>query len=908
MSSGTTETKTQSLPAWMEGPLKNSFQQATALTDINQNPYQSYGGERVAQFTPLQNQAFQTAENMQTSQAGQAGIGAAGMATMGALGTRYDPYQTGQFGAQAGSYMSPYIEQSLNPQLREAQRASEIQRNMDQARAVGQGAFGGSRQAIVEAERQRNLGMQMGDIRDRGYQAAFDRAQNQFNTEQQLREQSRQYGAGLGLQGLQTALTGAGQLGTLGGQQFAQQRDITNLQSALGLQQQQQVQQGLDTQYQDFQNRQRYPYEQLSFLAGLAKGMPASGTTSVYSPGASTGSQLLGAGTSLLGAYMMGGGKLFKEGGLASFADGGSVTDERSIEGILRKLSDAQLQQARQIALSRKDIAQLQLIDREMAERAATRSAQPPAAGIDALPAEDMDFANGGIVAFADGGDVERYQVGGVLAGTEYGIPGMATPTAPFYTQEGAPEQTPLLQRLYADFVEGARNRAVEGARARIAAGYGSDKDLEVLKSAGQRASSPPPQTRKTFVSERSQALQNLSGMDRRLLTPPSPATSGDTSPFKAVRFTSAPAAAPTPAPAPAPAPAGDRVVPTAGPSAAAEARAPQAGLAALDPLAMFKRTEKLLNDEERPEKKMLEEQTAETTKAAEADLASTKARTAKYADAYKGRRERLEGKEAELGGMKDQNLGLALLQAGAAMMSTPGGIGAALGKGIDTGSRQYIAGLDKLNAAKEKIADARDRLEELQLNRDEMSDKEIAAAEKGVRTAGLEGRERMIQFVMETQKVNRTTAATIVTQLMEIGLTQFKEDAAMQRTLIQERGQNTRAATAKGRDYTAELVDAMQRKDKDTVNRITAALEVTKGVGKPEPFTRDPMYAELSKKYAELIASAGTLPEGNKIRESQLAQARAIKTQMDTISGRQTSTSVESVGTPPPGAVRLKQ
>lgn len=323
MSSGTTSTQTQSLPAWMEGPLKNSLQQATALTDINQNPYQSYGGERVAQFTPLQQSAFDRAQAATPSQAGQAGIGAAGLATMGALGTRYDPYQTGQFGAQAGSYMSPYIEQSLNPQLREAQRASEIQRNMDQARAVGQGAFGGSRQAIVEAERQRNLGMQMGDIRDRGYQQAFDRAQNQFNTEQQLREQSRQYGAGLGLQGLQTALTGAGQLGTLGGQQFAQEQDVTKLQSALGLQQQQQVQQGLDTQYQDFAARQRYPYEQLTYLAGLARGMPTTQTASMYNPGASTGSQLLGAGTSLLGAYMMGGGKLFKEGGEVDSGGGG---------------------------------------------------------------------------------------------------------------------------------------------------------------------------------------------------------------------------------------------------------------------------------------------------------------------------------------------------------------------------------------------------------------------------------------------------------------------------------------------------------------------------------------------------------------------------------------------------------
>jgi hypothetical protein len=313
--SGTPATQTNKMPDWMEGPLKNAFQQATSLTDINQNPYQSYGGERVAQFTPLQNQAFQSAQGMQPSQATQMGIGAAGMAAAGALGTQYNPYETRQFNPQAEYYMSPFVEQSMAPQLREAQRASEMQRNVNQAQAVQQGAFGGSRQAIVEAERQRNLGMQMGDIRDRGYQAAFDRAQQQFNTEQQLREQSRQYGAGLGLQGLQTALQGASQLGTLGGQQFAQQKDITGLQAALGTQQQQQVQQGLDTQYQDFQNRQRYPYEQLSYLSSLARGMPTSGTMTTYTPGPSTGSQLMGAGTSLLGAYLMGGGKLFKEGG-----------------------------------------------------------------------------------------------------------------------------------------------------------------------------------------------------------------------------------------------------------------------------------------------------------------------------------------------------------------------------------------------------------------------------------------------------------------------------------------------------------------------------------------------------------------------------------------------------------------
>ena len=140
-----------------------------------------------------------------------------------ALGTGYDPFQMGQFtGQQAAQYMNPYIEQAIAPQLRETERASEMMRQADQARAIQSRAFGGSRQGVVEAERQRNLMQQLGDIRGRGYASAFDQAQQQFAREQQLREQSRQYGAGLGLQGLQTALQGAGQMGSLGLQGYGQ--------------------------------------------------------------------------------------------------------------------------------------------------------------------------------------------------------------------------------------------------------------------------------------------------------------------------------------------------------------------------------------------------------------------------------------------------------------------------------------------------------------------------------------------------------------------------------------------------------------------------------------------------------------------------------------------------------------
>jgi hypothetical protein len=156
----------------------------------------------------------------------------------------------------------------------------------------------------------------MGDIQARGLQDAFTRGQQQFNTEQQLREQSRQYGAGLGLQGLQAAMGGAGQLGALGQQQFGQQKDILGLQNQFGAQQQAQQQALINAQAQNFAAQQRYPYQQLEFMSNILLGTPMGTVQSLYGGQPSVGSQLLGAGTMLGGAYLSSG---------RSFAEGGEV-------------------------------------------------------------------------------------------------------------------------------------------------------------------------------------------------------------------------------------------------------------------------------------------------------------------------------------------------------------------------------------------------------------------------------------------------------------------------------------------------------------------------------------------------------------------------------------------------------
>lgn len=519
-------TQISDLPEWAKPYAKQTLGMGEALTTqkdaegniIGPAKYQTYPGQRMEPFDPLQQRAYQGVGGMQVpGQTGEASNISQEVAYR-ALNDQYQPgyfgnqfqapgqYQTGRFDymgvnapelqqyqmgpaervvggqydaplmktAQTGynpnlqqfqmgpaerastqsflqpgtaeSYMSPFMEQALKPQLREAQRSSELQRQANQAQAVQAGAFGGARSSLMESQRLRNLAQQQGDIRARGMQTAFEQGQGQFNTEQQARmqaqlanqqagltvggqnlaaqlgiqqlgaqtglqtalanlsaqqqanvqnqaarlqaqgltanqamqaalanqqaglttgqqnlaarlgiqqlgsgqnmqaqlanqqayqnmlaqreasrqfgagqgmtaaqlraqyglagqqlgEQSRQFGATYGQQGLNTALQGAGQLGTMGQVGFGQQKDIYDLQSRYGEQARALRQQDLSQQYQDFLNQQRYPYQQLEFMSGLMRGTPMGTVNTMYAQQPSMMSQLAGLG---MGAY-----------------------------------------------------------------------------------------------------------------------------------------------------------------------------------------------------------------------------------------------------------------------------------------------------------------------------------------------------------------------------------------------------------------------------------------------------------------------------------------------------------------------------------------------------------------------------------------------------------------------------
>ena len=296
--------------------------QAAALTNVNTNPYMQYQGDMTAQFTPLQQQSYKNAALMQSSPQLQDATAMAGTAGLGGLNAQYtfNPYQTQSFTSPgvAQKYMNPYLDVANQA----AYRQSQIQNTANNAQATTAGAFGGGRQAIMGAQNnadlQRNLGQNQYN--------AYSLGQQQFNTEQgqnqaaaNLNAQQQQYGSGLAMQGLNTALQGASTLGQLGTNQYNQNLGITGLQNQLGGQQQQQVQNVLNNQYQNYLSAQNYPYQQLNFMSNLIRGLPMTQqSASIYQAPPSMASQVAGLGLTAAGL------------GAFKGASGGSTADIQS--------------------------------------------------------------------------------------------------------------------------------------------------------------------------------------------------------------------------------------------------------------------------------------------------------------------------------------------------------------------------------------------------------------------------------------------------------------------------------------------------------------------------------------------------------------------------------------------------
>jgi len=303
-----------SLSNWVGPYVTNMLGKGQALAST---PYQAYQGTLTAGPSALQSQAFQGLAGLTMP----AGIGAAEQRSaqlgqqMGAMNYAPTTFSADQFTpAAAQQYMNPYLQASLDPQIAEARRQAEIQRVQQAGRMTQAGSFGGSRQAIMEAERQRNLGTQIGDITSKGLQSAYDRAMEQRLKESALGLESQRYGeqaqqfgaqqgmtaaqsaAQYGLAGLQqteaarqfqeqqrarAAELGAtlgleAQRGTEASRQFGATYGLRSLadQLAAGKEQRAIAQQPLDFGYQQFEKSVAAPRESATYMSSLLQGLP----------------------------------------------------------------------------------------------------------------------------------------------------------------------------------------------------------------------------------------------------------------------------------------------------------------------------------------------------------------------------------------------------------------------------------------------------------------------------------------------------------------------------------------------------------------------------------------------------------------------------------------------------------
>ena len=169
-------------------------------------------GYQAGQFAP----GFQSREFQPGYQAGTVTPGyEAGTFTPGyQAGTFQDRFEAGSMAAPGTiqQYMSPYQQAVTDIEKREVTRASEMQRPTMGAEAARAGAVGGTRSALLEAERQRNLGQQLSDIQTRGSQAAFQQAREGFEADRAARLQQAQFGLGA-FQAQESARQRAGEMG-----------------------------------------------------------------------------------------------------------------------------------------------------------------------------------------------------------------------------------------------------------------------------------------------------------------------------------------------------------------------------------------------------------------------------------------------------------------------------------------------------------------------------------------------------------------------------------------------------------------------------------------------------------------------------------------------------------------------
>jgi hypothetical protein len=485
------------------------------------------------------------------------------------------------------------------------------------------------------------------------------------------------------------------------------------------------------------------------------------------------------------------------------------MIDVNKITSTLAKLPDQQLQQYAQmhkndpyimaLAMSesnrRKELRtagqgaqgmqeQPKVVDQMVAEMAPQQL--PEDQGIGQLPAGEMNFAGGGIIAFADGGDVERFNG----SQSQFVQDLMGLPQQYTEYQQRIREEDALRAESDRRMAEAKRQR-LEARQKTSFANYlfGSpEREAEGLAELKQLSTAPLGAPAKSGTMPEPGYTRPGMLYDPRLNTPP-------TQPVVA-------------APAAPIADTGRRAKPTA-------------DLATLYQDILGKQ-----NFQDPAAEASLQLEAQERANAA-ADRQAIARDAERFKDAYKGREDRLAEREADIGKQKGTNTGLAFLNAGLAIMSTPGGLATAIGKGAQVGTAQFAAGLDKIRSAQERLGEARDRLDDLKLNREDVTAKDLRDAERRYRDVAVNAQKRTIDGVRQAAGVNEARAKNIYDKTVDMTKTMYEQGEATKRSAVGNR--NNQLEMLKALQADPKLMATyrtMQGKNEDVMGQYTDFLK----------------------------------------------------------------------------------
>lgn len=279
----TTTTTTQALNPFIQDIIARNYSAAQQVASI---PYQAYGGPRIAQFRPVEQQAFDVATRAATEQVGMPQLQQATQVAQRAAG-----YSPQQFQQDVAGFMSPFQSSVVDATMARLAQARAERDAATKAQLAASRAFGNERRGVYEAqlaaEQDLNTAQTLANLYQQGYGQAAGMAQ--------------------ALPGQQ--LAGASALAGYGQQALGNQQAYAAMLQGVGQTQRDMAQRNIDLAYQDFLAQRGYPQQQLQTLLAGATGLPSPISTTTTAPGQSTLSQI-GSAASAIGGIL----DLFKKG------------------------------------------------------------------------------------------------------------------------------------------------------------------------------------------------------------------------------------------------------------------------------------------------------------------------------------------------------------------------------------------------------------------------------------------------------------------------------------------------------------------------------------------------------------------------------------------------------------------